>query len=137
MKKVLALLLVLLLVGVPAFAESFVVHVTAYCYDPNHVGSKWEGRYFIGETEIKDCDIVQLFEGEYEITSEIGEYDSTPDVGTYTSKYNMTPTRLSRGFTVKQTVQVYENSGVYKGYWTEWFVEIDFVAVEGAYYVLD
>ena len=130
MKKFLAAALVLMLLCTPlALADNMMVHITAICDDPNHVGTYWQGLYAIGDLEIHDGDVIDLDVAKYEFYTEIGEYDSSPDIGSADTLYNVTENRLLKGFTVEQYVTVTENKGVYKGYWTEWYVRYDFIPV--------
>lgn len=137
MKKFIALVIVLLLAAAPAMADFMVVHMTSVCYDPNHVGTKWQAQYSVGGNQIFDGDIVEFFPGQYEFYTVIGEYDTTPDIGETVSTFNVTANRLTKGFTVEQVVTVTENHGVYKDYWTEWYVTYQFIPVPGAVYVLN
>ena len=141
MKKLLSLIFALVLVltfagssVVPAeeYSENMIVHITALCYDTNHVGNKWTSAYFINETEILDGDILTLSAGKYDFSAEIVDNDSTPDIGTNVISYNVTANRLTKGFTVQFVVNVEENTGLYKGYWNEWYIYYDFMPVGDA-----
>lgn len=135
MKKIIGLLalLTLLCVCTCATADNMLVHISAVNYDTNSVGTKWQGAFAIGDLPVRDGDVVDLYVGKYDLTSEIVDYDSTPDVGSTVTSVNVTASRLDKGFTATQSVIVTENSGTRKGYWTEWLVEFEFIPVEGAY----
>jgi len=134
MKKFVAMLLlaVMLFSCSSAMAERMVVHITSLCYDTNRVGTKWAGTYMIGDTQIVDGMVVDLIPGEYQFYTEIGEYDMSPDIGVADTMYNVTANRLEKGFTVEQYLTVTENKGVYKGYWCEWYIYLDFSPIGDA-----
>jgi len=137
MKKVLCLVLVLLIAfTASAAAESFLVHISAICYDTNHVGKDWKGYFSIGGMQIFDGDVVELDMAKYEVYTEITDYDATPDIGYVQEKYNVTQNRLMKGFSIDQVVTVMENQGGYSGYWTEWYVSYTFIPVSNTW-VLD
>ena len=134
MKKIVALTLVLLmlLTASSALAEKMIVHITALCYDTNHLGTRWAGSFRMGDVELMDGMILDLVPAQYEFYTEIGEYDSSPEVGYADDMYNVTKNRLQNGFTVEQYLTVTENKGIYKGYWCEWYVYLTFSPVGNA-----
>ena len=137
MKKILCLALVLAFAfSAAASAESMLVHISAICYDANHVGKDWKGYFSIGDYQIFDGDVIELDMAKYILYSEITDYDATPDVGFAEKSVNVTRSRLEKGFTVDQVLTVQENQGAYTGYWTEWYVSFSFTPVSGAW-VLD
>ncbi len=131
LSKLLAVLLaaVLVLGCSSALADKMIVHITALCWDTNHVGTQWEGYYSIGGMQVFDGDLVDLKKGSYTFYTEIGDYESSPDVGSVETDFNVTSTRLKNGFSVEQYLTVTEDRGSYKGYWCEWFVYYDFIPV--------
>lgn len=134
MKKIVcAVLALVLLMATSALGESMLVHITAVCYDLNHVGTNWQGYFSIGDLQVFDGDIVDLDVAKYLIYSEIGEYDATPDIGCVENEFNVTQNRLLKGFTVEQMLTVAENQGMYRDYWTEWYVTYEFIPVGYAY----
>ena len=138
MKKLISLLLAALLAlgCTGAVAENMIVHIHALCYDLNHIGTKWQAAYSIGGLEVYDGMVLDMEAATYDFHTEIGEYDTTPDIGTADSSFNVTASRLSKGFTVEQYLTVTENKGVYKDYWCEWYITYEFTPV-GAAYVLN
>lgn len=134
MKKLVAIVLaaVLCLSCAAALADNMIVHITAVCYDENHVGLNWAGAYSIGGMEITDGQVIDLYPQTYEVTATLGEYDRSPDIGTETNSFKVTANRLNNGFTVQQRVVVSENKGYYKDYWCEWYIYYDFSPVGNA-----
>ena len=123
MKKLVCIALALvLLFASSALGESMLVHITAVCYDLNHVGTNWQGLFSIGDLQVFDGDIVDLDVAKYLFYSEIGEYDATPDIGFVENEFNVTASRLLKGFTVEQMLTVSENQGMYRNYWNEWYI---------------
>lgn len=132
MKKIVMVLLILSLMITPALAEYMLVHVTATCYDLNHVGTEWYGYYYIGDYQTYDGDIVDLGPYTYDFYTMIFDSDANPDVGEVSSSFNVTSNRLSKGFTVTQVLSVMEDAGTYRGNWCEWYIDYTFEPVAGA-----
>ena len=135
MKKVVILVLLISLFATGAFADNMMVHISALCYDLNHVGYNWAGNFMIGDIQVRDGDVIDLYPGKYTFYAAMGEYDSTPDIGYAENVYNITDSRLRKGFTAEQIVQVYEDKGSYANYWCEWYIEYEFIPIGDAYYL--
>lgn len=138
MKKTIAALLavLMLLTCAGACAESFMVHVTAICWDTNHVGTDWQGYWSVGGAQFYDGDIIEFFPGKYEFYTEIASIESSPDIGFADTEFNVTQNRLEKGFSVEQYLTVSEDKGSYKDYWCEWYITYEFTPVTYAAAVL-
>ena len=141
MKKLVGMVLVatmlLLCVCGTASADWVMVHVTAKCADLNHVGSDWNAIYTIGGVEVRDNDIIDLYEGSYDFSAQIYDSDSVPDTGETVKSFKVSASNLeSKRFTKNLEVIVTEDRGVYKNNWCEWYVEFELVPVNGWEYIL-
>lgn len=105
------------------------VRITAVCEDYNHVGDEWYLYSALDGNEIQDGDTLYMYAGsKFDLYTQMTEYDvSGSDVGYYDDQYSLSKTKLNKGFVIDQVVYVYEDKGVYKDYWCEWYVTYEFI----------
>ena len=134
--KIFSLVLaMMLLVGQAALAApttgDMQIFITATCYDYNHVGNDWVEYYELNGYQLLDGDMITLTRGDkLNLYSQITETDIlSDDVGWTEDDYDVTAKMIREGFTIDQYLTVEEDSGIYSGYWCEWYITFEFVPV--------
>ncbi|MBQ6333534.1 MAG: Ig domain-containing protein [Erysipelotrichaceae bacterium] len=111
--------------------QKFRITWSASLVSNNHVGSSWSKGLYIDGDKFNSGNTITLDpDSSFNMVLRIEESDTNPDVGTYHEKIAYSDDLCKNGYSVSDTIIVYENSGRYSGYTAEWKISINITPVK-------